>query len=175
MDALRTADTIAARLHLRVRGLVQGVGFRPFVYTLARRQGLAGWVRNDAEGVTIEVEGVTTTAFVDDLRRFAPPLARVDSIEAMPVAARGEDVFRIEASTSGAAATRIGADTAPCDACLEELFDPADRHWRYPFLNCTHCGPRFTIAAALNVSRGRCGWSSVNRRVVRVLPVFMAD
>ncbi len=155
MDALPAEDAVTARLRLRVRGLVQGVGFRPFVYTLARRHGLAGWVMNDAEGVLIEVEGMSTALFADEVRRFAPPLARVDAIEPWPVPCVGEAGFRIEASGDGAAATRLGPDTAPCDACLAELFDPSDRHWRYPFLNCTHCGPRYTIAAGVPYDRTR--------------------
>lgn len=155
MDALRAADTVTSRLRLRVRGLVQGVGFRPFVYTLARRHGLAGWVKNDAEGVLIEVEGAAVGLFADEVRRFAPPLARIDAVETKPIARRFEHGFHIAPSGDGVAATRIGPDTAPCDACLGELFDPADRHWRYPFLNCTHCGPRYTIAAGLPYDRAR--------------------
>ncbi len=156
MDALLDDGPAIRRLRVRVRGLVQGVGFRPFVYTTARRHGLAGWVKNDAQGVLIEVEGLAMERFVDDLARFAPPLARVDSVEATPLPCRGERGFRIEASgTDGAATTLIGVDTAPCEACLAELFDPTDRHWRYPFLNCTHCGPRYTIVHGLPYDRAR--------------------
>ena len=155
MDALHSFDPVVARLRVRVRGLVQGVGFRPFVYTLARRQGFTGWVKNDADGVLIEVEGVGLSGFPDAVRRFAPPLARVDAIETTTVARRFDDGFHIAPSDAGAATTRIGPDTAPCDACLAELFDPSDRHWRYPFLNCTHCGPRYTIAAGLPYDRAR--------------------
>jgi len=155
MDALGTADTVAARLRVRVRGLVQGVGFRPFVYTLARRHGLSGWVKNDGDGVLIEVEGAAAGLFVDGLRRFAPPLARIDAVETTTLERRFDAGFHIRPSGEGAATTRIGGDTAPCDACLEELFDPSDRHWRYPFLNCTHCGPRYTIAAGLPYDRAR--------------------
>jgi len=140
---------------MRVRGLVQGVGFRPFVHVLARRHGLGGWVRNDGAGVILEVEGAAIDRFLDDLRRFPPPLARIDAVASHAVPARGERAFRIEPSGGGSVCTRIGTDTAVCDACLAELFDPADRHWRYPFLNCTHCGPRFTIARGLPYDRAR--------------------
>ena len=155
MDALDATDAVTTRLRLRVRGRVQGVGFRPFVYTLARRHGLTGWVRNDAQGVAIEVEGAATALFADQVRRFAPPLARVDAVESRPIPCVGDGAFRIEASVDGEAATRIGPDTAPCDACLAEMCDPADRRWRYPFVNCTQCGPRYTIAAGLPYDRAR--------------------
>ncbi len=157
MAALLPLEAGAAteRLRVRVRGLVQGVGFRPSVYTLARRHGLGGWVRNDGEGVLIEVEGRATQAFLNDLAHAPPPLARIDAIEHGQIPAQGEPAFRIEASGSGAATTRIGPDSVVCDACLEELFDPGDRRWRYPFLNCTHCGPRYTITHGLPYDRSR--------------------
>jgi hydrogenase maturation protein HypF len=151
-----TAPLSLPRQRVRVRGLVQGVGFRPFVQNLAAAHRLAGWVRNDAEGVLLEVEGAACLRFLDALRREAPPLARIDALEVAALPAEGAQGFRIEASEPGGAArTAIGADAATCADCLAELFDPRDRRHRYAFLNCTRCGPRFTIAAALPYDRAR--------------------
>ncbi|MGD9787561.1 MAG: carbamoyltransferase HypF [Sulfuricellaceae bacterium] len=144
-----------ARLRCRVRGQVQGVGFRPFVYRLAVEIGLTGWVRNDAAGVLAEVQGKREPldAFLARLKSELPPLARIDSLEAEETAAVAEQGFTILASAGGRAATAIAPDTAVCPACLGELFDPADRRYRYPFINCTHCGPRYTITAYLPYDR----------------------
>ncbi len=142
--------------NIRVRGQVQGVGFRPFVYRLARELGLAGWVRNDGEGVEITAQG-DENAIRDLLRRLksdAPPLARVEAVEAKngtPLASLSG--FSIEASQGGPARTAIAPDTATCSACLTELFNPADRRYRYPFINCTDCGPRYTITRQLPYDR----------------------
>ena len=139
-------DTV--RLHVRVEGLVQGVGFRPFVHSLARRWGLGGTVSNDGAGVIIEVEGARQDVgrFLAALEREAPPLAVIERIRSGEEPARGERGFVISDSTAGATrATLISPDVATCGDCLRELFDPADRRFRYPFINCTNCGPRFTI------------------------------
>ncbi|MCC7215310.1 MAG: carbamoyltransferase HypF [Burkholderiales bacterium] len=148
------ADVVRRRLE--VHGVVQGVGFRPFVYRLAHDLKLAGWVRNDAAGVTIEVQG--DPARVDRLarrvREEAPPLARVDHVtehECLP--ADEGDGFAILDSAGGRAATAIGPDSATCADCLAELFDPANRRYRYAFINCTHCGPRYTITRRLPYDR----------------------
>ena len=143
------------RLRLRVRGRVQGVGFRPHVHALARRYGLTGWVRNDPQGVLIEVQGADTAAFRTALSDEAPPLARVDSVDCEAlVPIPGPTGFTIRHSqTGGAMATGIGPDAAVCPACLAELFDPAERRYRYAFLNCTHCGPRYTITRRLPYDR----------------------
>src|ERR671936_660716 len=143
------------RRQFRVGGIVQGVGFRPFVYSLARRHGLGGFVLNDGEGVVIEVEGVPEQldAFVLDLREKAPALARIDSLVARPLAARGEREFAIAASEATGRSALISPDVATCDDCLRELFDPADRRYRYPFINCTNCGPRFTITRNIPYDR----------------------
>ena len=146
----------SSRQALRVRGRVQGVGFRPFVYRLATDLGLDGWVRNDGEGVLIALAGEDgqLARFGARLAAEAPALARIDSVETLP----GERLsiaagFCIEASGAGPVTTGITPDAATCDACLAELLDPADRRWRYPFINCTHCGPRFTITAAVPYDR----------------------
>jgi len=112
----------SGRLRLRVRGTVQGVGFRPFAYGLASRLSLCGFVRNDGEGVLIEIEGRRARAFVAALETAPPPLARIDSIEVAAIAPRGGQGFTIEATTQGKSTTRIGADAAVCDDCLDELF-----------------------------------------------------
>jgi len=141
------------RLRLRVRGAVQGVGFRPFAHEIASRYGLSGFVRNDNEGVLIEIEGARRNDFITALEKEAPPLARIDSVEIEAIDRIGETGFAIRDSVGGRANTRIVADAATCDACLEELFDPLSRFHLYPFVTCTHCGPRFTIASSLPYDR----------------------
>jgi hydrogenase maturation protein HypF len=144
------------RWRVRVRGIVQGVGFRPFVYGLALRLQLVGWVRNDADGVIIEAEGTfaSLVALVDALRSEAPPLARVDAVMHEATAPRGDPAFAIVQSADGAQRnTLIAPDSATCPDCVRELFDPTDRRYRYPFINCTNCGPRFTIVADVPYDR----------------------
>jgi hydrogenase maturation protein HypF len=139
-----------------IRGVVQGVGFRPFVYRLALEEGLAGFVGNDTDGVTIEIEGPEerVEAFLARLRSEQPPLARIDSITECKLAALGVAEFRIVASeVVGRVSTGIPADAATCPDCLRELLDPHDRRYRYPFLNCTNCGPRFTITRSIPYDR----------------------
>ncbi|MGA9668850.1 MAG: carbamoyltransferase HypF [Terracidiphilus sp.] len=139
-----------------VRGVVQGVGFRPFVYRLAKEEELAGLIGNDTDGVTIEVEGraARVDAFLHRLQTEAPPLARIDSVAVRDLAVNGEAGFRIVASeVLGRVSTGIPADAATCADCLRELLDPADRRFRYPFLNCTNCGPRFTITRRIPYDR----------------------
>ena len=136
------------RRRLRVEGVVQGVGFRPFVHALGTRMGLTGMVGNDTTGVVIEVEGSASTldAFVRRLREEAPPLAVIDSIESHTVEPEGGSGFVIAPSNPvGERQTLISPDTATCEDCLRELFDPRDRRHRHPFITCTNCGPRFTI------------------------------
>ncbi len=144
------------RVSIRVEGTVQGVGFRPFVHRLARELGLAGFVRNDERGVLIELEGgePALASFKQRLRSEAPPMARLERVVSEPLRPRGEPGFRIEASAAGGpAATRISPDAATCDACLAELRDPGDRRYRYPFINCTDCGPRFSIVTGIPYDR----------------------
>jgi len=148
-----------------VRGVVQGVGFRPFVYRLATELGLDGWVRNDGAGVTIEVAGdaEAIARLVRRLAADAPPLARVEAIEcedlpaATPAATRG---FVVRESARGVATTAIPPDAAICPDCLAELLTPTDRRYRYAFINCTHCGPRYTITRSLPYDRASTSMAS---------------
>lgn len=144
-------------LRLRVRGVVQGVGFRPFIFRLAEALGLSGWVRNDLEGVQIEASAPpeVLTQFVQAIRQQAPPAARVEHIEVLDQhpgsLSKG---FRILDSVArGPIATLISPDLTLCPDCLGELFDPADRRYRYPFINCTNCGPRYSIIQQLPYDR----------------------
>ncbi|MGO9490240.1 MAG: carbamoyltransferase HypF [Solirubrobacteraceae bacterium] len=146
------------RVRASVEGVVQGVGFRPFVHRLAREHELAGWVRNDARGALLEVEGegAALERFLEALAERAPPLARIERVRTQPLRATGERGFRIlHSSGRGAAGALVSADVAPCEECLTELLDPGDRRHRYPFINCTNCGPRFTIVRAVPYDRER--------------------
>jgi hydrogenase maturation protein HypF len=136
------------RTRVRVEGIVQGVGFRPFVHALAGRLGLAGLVGNDAGGVFVEVEGAAETVgrFLEALAAEAPPLAVIERVTATPLDPTGARGFAIAPSRGGGERQAlVSPDTATCADCLAELADPADRRFRYPFINCTNCGPRFTI------------------------------
>ena len=149
-------DQVLQRKCIRVRGVVQGVGFRPFVYRLATEEHLAGLIGNDTDGVTIELEGPPPRieSFLTRLTSETPPLARIDSVDTTDLALTGESGFRIVASeVLGRVSTGIPADAATCPDCLRELLDPADRRYRYPFLNCTNCGPRFTITRRIPYDR----------------------
>ncbi|NNG05234.1 MAG: carbamoyltransferase HypF, partial [Inquilinus sp.] len=129
-------------MELVVQGTVQGVGFRPFVHRLATTECLSGWVRNAADGVHIGIFGTAASIarFQDRLASETPPLARIDGIREGPLSGDPPDCFRIIASAPGDARTAVTADAAMCADCRRELFDPADRRYGYPFLNCTHCG-----------------------------------
>ncbi|MFI0433947.1 MAG: Sua5/YciO/YrdC/YwlC family protein, partial [Candidatus Nanopelagicales bacterium] len=144
------------RRALRVRGTVQGVGYRPFVFGLAEELCLSGFVGNDADGVFVEVEG--PAALLDEFDRRlaadAPALAAVDSITTTGQPhVTGQTGFTIASSGAGGGGTSIPPDTAVCDACLTELRDPADRRFGYPFIACTHCGPRYTMTLGLPYDR----------------------
>ncbi len=145
-----------ARLRVRVDGTVQGVGFRPFVYGLATRLGLGGLVGNDSQGVFIEVEGepAVAAAFLDALSAQAPPLAAVERVASQPIPLTGQrDFVIVESAAAGPAAALVSPDMATCTDCRRELFDPTDRRFRYPFINCTNCGPRFTIVRGVPYDR----------------------
>jgi hydrogenase maturation protein HypF len=143
------------RRRFRVGGIVQGVGFRPFVYRLARRHELGGFVLNDGNGVVIEAEGSPEAldSFAAALRADAPPLARVEAIDAEALDALGELEFAVAPSAATGRSALVPADVATCPDCLRELFDSADRRYRYPFVNCTNCGPRFTIVRSVPYDR----------------------
>jgi hydrogenase maturation protein HypF len=143
------------RRRFRIRGVVQGVGFRPFVYRLARRHGLTGFVLNDGAGVVVEAEGdrPSLEAFAESLRAEAPPQARVRSVDAAAISPSGDRRFAIVHSADTGVGAAVPADIATCDDCLRELFDPGDRRYRYPFVNCTQCGPRFTIVRRVPYDR----------------------
>ena len=137
-------------------GIVQGVGFRPFVHLLAGRLGLGGWVGNDARGVVIEAEGdgEALARLVDSLGAEAPPLAVIERVSVRELDPRGEGTFRIAGSQGGARRSAlVSPDVATCPDCLAEIADPAARRYRYPFTNCTNCGPRFTITTAVPYDR----------------------
>ncbi len=143
---------------LRVSGVVQGVGFRPFVYNLALRLGVTGWVRNTSAGVEIQIEGApgAVAAFRAALPREAPPRSYIATLDEQEAAATGASAFVIlESATDPAAYQLVSPDIATCDDCHAELLDPHDRRYRYPFTNCTNCGPRFTIIEDLPYDRER--------------------
>ena len=144
------------RVRVRVEGVVQGVGFRPYVHRLAVELGLDGFVRNDSRGAVIEVEGAPDAidALLARLPAEAPPAAVIEGVEHEPVPPRGEKGFGIvQSARSGTPDAQVSPDIATCEACLRELFDPADRRHRYPFINCTDCGPRFTIVRGVPYDR----------------------
>src|SRR5262249_54094732 len=131
-----------------VRGIVQGVGFRPFVYHLATSNHLAGFVLNQTGTVRIEIEGepAALDRFLTELATHPPPLSRVEHLSWESLPTRGDTEFRIAPSAADPSAVIfLSPDVATCADCLTELFDPADRRFGYPFLNCTNCGPRLTI------------------------------
>ncbi|MDQ1722104.1 MAG: hydrogenase maturation protein HypF, partial [Pseudonocardiales bacterium] len=143
------------RRRLTVRGLVQGVGFRPFVYALARECGLSGEVGNTADGVLIEVEGPAdaVAGFGARVISRAPPLARIDDLDTAEMACRGGTEFVIQTSRRNSGRTLVSPDVATCADCLAELADPANRRYRHPFISCVNCGPRFTIVVDLPYDR----------------------
>ena len=149
-------QTMPTACSIRVRGVVQGVGFRPFVYRLARANTLSGWVLNAEEGVEIHLEGAREglEAFVTGLKRQPPPAASIAAIDIQPAPLEGFRDFTIrESHTNGQPTVRISPDLPVCEECLAELFDPTNpRHW-YPYINCTNCGPRYTITLALPYDR----------------------
>jgi len=146
----------AVAVRVLVRGIVQGVGFRPFIYSLAQKYHLKGWVRNTSGNVEIHLEGTSNhlDQFLFELQNRLPPLARVDSLQVINTLPENPDDFRILSSQSDPTQFQpISPDTAICADCRRELFDPANRRFRYPFINCTNCGPRFTIIQSLPYDR----------------------
>lgn len=146
------------RLQISIQGRVQGVGFRPYVYRIAKLLQLTGWIKNNAAGVLLEVQGILAYQFVTYLKANLPPLAKINHVQLKTVSIKTkEDTFNIIESEKGESNTIISPDTCICSECLKELFDPLSHYFRYPFLNCTQCGPRFTITQ--NLPYDRCNTS----------------
>ncbi|MFN7035348.1 MAG: acylphosphatase [Bellilinea sp.] len=146
----------AVAVRVLVRGIVQGVGFRPFIYSLAQKNNLKGWVRNTSGNVEIHLEGASNHLdhFLLELQNRLPPLARIDSLQTITTQPENLEDFRILSSQSDSSKFQpISPDTAICADCRHEMFDPANRRYRYPFINCTNCGPRFTIIQSLPYDR----------------------
>jgi len=136
------------RKTIEITGIVQGIGYRPFVYNLALTHSIRGWVLNNEKGVLIDAEGDdgALERFIGGLIELAPPLARIETLKANSLEPQGFPNFEIRQSTGASEGfTLISPDVATCDACMAELLSPGDFRYRYPFINCTHCGPRFTI------------------------------
>ncbi|HEY6938246.1 MAG TPA: acylphosphatase, partial [Terriglobales bacterium] len=147
---------MVVRKQIAVSGIVQGVGFRPYVYRLASQRRLNGSVRNTAAGVVIEIQGLGQAVedFLVRLPAEAPPLARITGMDVHDLPCNGDLSFRIVSSgPHERIRTLISPDVAICSDCLRELFDPADRRYKYPFINCTNCGPRFTIVRGIPYDR----------------------
>ena len=152
------ASAARTRQRILVRGAVQGVGFRPFVYRHATALGLAGWVSNSSEGVALEAEGDVgaLSVFVDAIRVSPPPNATIVAVEIREIEPVGETTFAIRPSEiAGSRSVEVLPDIATCPECLAELFDPYDRRCRYPFINCTQCGPRYSIIEEMPYDRAR--------------------
>ncbi|MDX6710887.1 MAG: hydrogenase maturation protein HypF [Blastocatellia bacterium] len=149
--------TVTTRVQIVVRGLVQGVGFRPFIFSLARRRALRGQVLNNTTGVLIDVEGEggQIEKFINDITTNPPPHSLIESVERSNTLdkANYRDFRIVESTTTGEKFVPISADIATCQDCLRELLDPSDRRYRYPFINCTNCGPRFTIIEGIPYDR----------------------
>ncbi|MBI5286766.1 MAG: carbamoyltransferase HypF, partial [Deltaproteobacteria bacterium] len=142
------------RLRIEITGIVQGVGFRPFVYNLASSKGIKGFVLNDSKGVIIEAEGERLEEFITTLKASPPPLARIEAIKTLRLPPVGYKDFEIrESIKEEGLSTLVSPDIAVCKDCLEELFDPSDRRYLYPFINCTNCGPRYSITLDIPYDR----------------------
>lgn len=142
-----------ARVKISVKGVVQGVGFRPFVYNLAKSLRLKGYVNNSSKGVTIEIEGDNVEIFVDRLTKEAPPLSQIMSVDVIPMPYQGYSDFQIMESEDEGSFTLISADVSVCGDCFREMLDRRDRRYLYPFINCTNCGPRYTITKSIPYDR----------------------
>lgn len=145
---------------IRVHGLIQGVGFRPYVWRLARELGLDGWVRNDGAGVTIAVDGHNLAEFMRRLPAEIPRLARIDELEESACSKAVQSGFAILDSEQGDISTSIGPDSALCPYCIADLCDPDNRRWRYAFTTCTHCGPRYSVSRRIPYDRAQTSLAS---------------
>ena len=150
-----SVELTCKRLRVRVKGIVQGVGFRPFVHQTAKKFSLSGFVLNDADGVIIEIEGSqkSVSSFLNDLTCKAPILSHIDCVDVKELKVNGEIGFAIRHSDRGSATTMVSPDIALCGRCQEEMKDPSNRRYRYPFINCTDCGPRYSIIKKLPYDR----------------------
>ncbi len=142
-----------SRIKILVRGVVQGVGFRPFVYSLAKSLNLKGFVMNSSKGVTIEIEGNDSSLFVERLKNEAPPLSQIMSLDVIPLPYHGYKDFQIVESEDEGSFTLISPDVSVCKDCFRELLSDNDRRYLYPFINCTNCGPRYTITRSVPYDR----------------------
>ena len=136
-----------------VKGIVQGVGFRPFVYNLAKALDLKGFVINSSKGVTIEIEGKESAAFIDRLTGEAPPLSQIMSVDIVSIPYQGYKNFEIRESRDEGSFTLVSPDVSICKDCFREMLDKNDRRYLYPFINCTNCGPRYTITKSVPYDR----------------------
>jgi hydrogenase maturation protein HypF len=141
------------RVKILVKGIVQGVGFRPFVYSLAKSLNLKGFVMNSSEGVVIDIEGDNSPTFIERLSKEAPPLAQIMEVDTTPMPYHGYQDFQIIKSREEGSFTLISADVSICEDCLKELLNNNDRRYLYPFINCTNCGPRYTITKSVPYDR----------------------
>ena len=143
------------RTRIEIEGIVQGVGFRPFIFRLAGMHAINGWVLNNSGGVIIEAEGeqANVSAFLRDITAEAPPLAAITSVRSEKITSQGDRVFVIRPSAGGTNKAQISPDCDVCGDCLRELFDPTDRRYLYPFINCTNCGPRYSIITGIPYDR----------------------
>jgi hydrogenase maturation protein HypF len=141
------------RLHIRIKGIVQGVGFRPFIYNLAGAMDVKGYATNSSDGVIIEVEGERLDEFLKSIKSKCPPLAKIDSFETLEMPAKGYEDFSIIESLEQGGFTLISPDIAICEDCLREMLDSSDRRYLYPFINCTNCGPRYSITTKVPYDR----------------------
>jgi hydrogenase maturation protein HypF len=140
-------------IKIHIKGIVQGVGFRPFIYNLAKRLNIKGYVVNTSKGLIIEAEGENIDLFINEIKRSSPPLSKIEKIQIEKLAPKDYSDFTIEDSIDEGSFTLISPDISICDDCLKELFDSADRHYLYPFINCTNCGPRYSITKKLPYDR----------------------
>ena len=141
------------RVLINIKGIVQGVGFRPFVYNLAKSLNLKGTVTNTTDGLTIDIEGEDVTSFIDRLPKEAPPLSEINKIDISPMPFCGYEDFKIVKSRDNGSFTLISSDVSVCEDCLKEMLDKDNRRYLYPFINCINCGPRYTITNAVPYDR----------------------
>src|SRR4030042_714835 len=141
------------RIKILVKGIVQGVGVRPFVYSLAKSLNLKGFVMNSSEGVVIDIEGDNSPAFIERLSKEAPPLSQIMGVDITPVPFYGYQDFQIIKSRDKGSFTLISSDVSICEDCFRELLNKNDRRYLYPFINCTNCGPRYTITKSIPYDR----------------------